>query len=275
MVKIIASLTTIPSRIDLIFATIQSILNQTIPIDSIEVNIPFIFKRTGETYEIPEWLIDLEKSTKNSKCEVRIFRTEDYGAITKIAPTLLRYKDKKDTYIWSVDDDFVYPENMVAVLYREFRTTTKYVLSHSGGFWKYNVDSKECVGYNSFRREGFVDFIEGFASVLYPSFIIQRDFEDYVIKTSETVDCRNSDDVIISNYLKMKNIKMYNCSYPITPHKTLFDGSHASYSANADALHRQGGGNIPRYIRVLNWLKDCNLNAWETRTPIQCLINRK
>ena len=265
MIKIIASLTTIPSRIDLILSTIQSIAAQTIPVDSIEINVPYIFKRTGETYEIPEWLIDLEQSSKNSKCEIRIFRTEDYGAITKIAPTLLRHKDKEGTYIWSVDDDFIYPENMVAVLYREFSSTDNYVLSHSGSTWNYNADSKECVGYESLRKEGFVDFIEGFATVLYPTWLIDEDFEDYVIKTSETLDCRNSDDVIISNYLKIKNIKMYNCAYPYNDTKRLIEGCNLSYGASEDSLHKQGGGNTERYVHVFNWLKENNLNAWETQ----------
>lgn len=265
MVKIIASLTTIPSRIDLILPTIQSIADQTIPVDSIEINIPYIFKRTGELYDIPVWLVDLEKSTKNSKCEIRIFRTEDYGAITKIAPTLIRHKGKKNTYIWSLDDDFAYPENMLAVLYREFSPTNKYVLSHSGACWVYSDNSNDCTNYDSSRKEGFVDFIEGYASVLYPTCLIDDDLENYVIKTTETIDCRNSDDILISNYLKIKNIRMYNCAYPYNDTKRLIEGCNLRHGANEDSLHKQGGGNTERYVRVFNWLKDQNLNFWVTQ----------
>lgn len=262
--RIIASLTTIPSRVNHILPTIQSILNQTITIDSIEINIPYFFKRTGEVYNIPEWLLALEKDSKNSKCKVRIFRTEDYGAITKIAPTLLRYKNNKNTYIWSLDDDFEYPENMLAVLYREFSPKNNYVLSHSGGRWVYNEDSKECENYVSSRREGTVDFIEGYASILYPAFIVEDDFENYITKTSKTLDCRNSDDIIISNYLNIKNITMYTCAYPYNSTKTLIEGCNLQHGSDEDSLHKQGGGNAERYIRVFNWLKEENLNSWAT-----------
>jgi hypothetical protein len=258
--KIITSLTTTPFRINLFLPTIQSILNQTIPIDSIEINIPYIFKRDDTTYEIPEWLSDLEQSSKDTKCQIKIFRTEDYGAVTKVAPTLIRHKDSKHTYVWSLDDDFIYPENMLAVLYREYSTTNNYVLSHSGGKWLYSDIFKEC--YSSDRTEGFVDFSEGFASVLYPTCIVKDDFENYIGKTAENLDCRNSDDVIISNYIKLHNNKIYNCSYPYSDSMRLINNGYLPYGYTPDALHQQGGGNSDRYKRVLNWLKTQNLNAW-------------
>lgn len=262
--KIIASLTTIPSRINLILPVIESIFNQTISINSIEINVPYIFKRTGEKYEIPGWLVSLEEQSKNTKCEVRVFRTEDYGAITKVAPTLIRHRNSSNTYIWSVDDDFEYPENMLAVLYREFSPNKHYVLSHSGGRWDYKADSNnyECQGHLSSRREGEVEYVEGYASVLYPAFKFGDDFEDYIIKTSETLDCRNSDDIIISNYMKLKNITMYNCAFPYKANKRLIDHRSMAHGSADDALHHQGGGNNERYIRVYNWLREKGLNAW-------------
>ena len=265
--KIIASLTTIPSRIDLFLPTLQSIVNQTIAVDSIEINIPYIFKRTGETYKIPEWLLNLEQDSKNSKCKIQIFRTEDYGAITKVAPTLIRHKDDVDTYVWSLDDDYMYPVNMLAVLYREFIPERNYVLSHSCGYWKCNISSRECEGYLSTRKEGYAAFLEGFATVLYPTSIIKDDFEKYIIMTSETLDCRNSDDIIISNYLSMKNVKIYNCSFPYSSTKQLFLDLTLPHSQSKDSLHKQGGGNQERYIRVFNWLKSHNLNSWVAQLP--------
>ena len=102
--KIIASLTTTPSRIEHIQATLESIIKQSVLVDAIELNIPNAFERTGETYTIPIWLLELVKSSKNTQCEVRIFRTDDYGAITKIAPTILRYIGDNDILIWSVNE---------------------------------------------------------------------------------------------------------------------------------------------------------------------------
>ena len=261
--KIIASLTTTPYRIDLIQKTIDSILNQTIPIDSIELNIPFVFKRTGDTYQIPTWLLKLEKDSKKNKCKINIFRTEDYGAITKVAPTLIRHKNNNDVHVWSVDDDIEYPVNMLATLYREYIPNNNYVLAHSSGNWVYDEETKECINFKTSRKEGFYDFLEGFATALYPAFLFQDDFENYVLKTSEILDNRNSDDVLISNYLALKQIKIYNCAYPYSETKSLLNRDILlSYGLEADALHQQGGGNLDRYIRVLNWLRDNNLNGW-------------
>lgn len=260
--KIIASLTTIPSRINHIQLTLESILNQTIPINAIELNIPYICNRNQEEYEIPKWLIALEKNTKNTKCEVKIFRTEDYGAITKVAPTLIRYRDSGDVYVWSVDDDIEYPVNMLATLFREYTPHSKYVLSHSAGNWIYKENSLECISYSADREEGAHDFIEGFASVLYPAFLIENDFKKYVIETTEALDCRNSDDIIISNYLALKGIKIHNCTYPYSNNHILLNGRYLKYGFEKDALHKQQGGNLERYLRVFYWLRDYNLNGW-------------
>jgi hypothetical protein len=259
--RIIASLTTIPSRINLIQPTIESIVKQTISIESVEINIPYNCRRTGDEYVIPEWLLALEQSSKGTQCEIRIFRTEDYGAITKIAPTLIRHRNEKDTYIWCLDDDFAYPENMLAVLYREFIPTRNYILCHSKALWDYD-DDKNCKGYASSRREGFGDFLEGFSSVLYPAFVIGDDFEDYLARALHTDDNRNSDDVIISNYFNLKDIKIYCCAYPYSLDRILLGNKGAEYGQFDDALHNQGGGNTARYIRVYNWLRDHNLNSW-------------
>ena len=264
--KIIASLSTIPSRINLILPTIESILKQTICINGIDINIPHIFQRTGERYEIPDWLINLEQSSKNSNQPVRIFRTEDYGSITKVAPTLLRYKDREDIYIWSVDDDFKYPVNMLAALFREHIPAKRRALTHSCGHWTYD-NFKNCLGFATTRAEGVGDFLEGFATVLYPPRLINNDFKDYLNKTSKIVDNRNSDDIIISNYLKLLDIEIYNCGYPYIVAGVLLDEG-LEYGHNEDALHKQDKGNEERYIRVFNWLRDQNLNNW-SRTNIQ------
>jgi len=76
--RIIATMTTIPSRIDGIRPVIEAVLAQTVPIEHIELNIPYTCIRTGESYAVPEWLESMHR--------VQIFRTEDYGPITKVAP---------------------------------------------------------------------------------------------------------------------------------------------------------------------------------------------
>jgi len=259
--RIIATLTTTPRRIGEIRKTLNSVLNQTIPIEAIEINVPYILKRSGEEYQIPEWLSQLEAETKNTKCEVRIFRTEDFGAITKIAPTLFRYQGQKDVFAWSIDDDVEYPVNMLATIFREYMPDRDYVLCHSGAEWKF--DSEDfCIGYNPDRRERDVHFAEGHATIFYPAGLVQEDFEDYIFKTTQTDDTRNSDDIIISNYFALKNIKIHCCAYPYREQSLFLVNRALKYGMNSQALHKQGGGNQKRYIRVFNWLKENNLNGW-------------
>lgn len=258
---IIASLTTIPSRINLILPTIESIFKQTIPVRRVDINIPYFCKRTNEEYKIPTWLVELEQNSKGTKCEVFIYRTEDYGALTKVVPTLIRHRNINDAYVWSVDDDFIYPQNMLAVLYREYIPNNNYILCHSIGTWKKD-ENNNCIGYRSKRTEGFGNFFEGFCTVLYPPRNIEEDFEKYIIKASETLDNRNSDDVILSNYFNLKGVKIYNVAYPYDKDRMFISSCSSEYGHKNDALHKQGGGNTERYLRVYNWLTEQNLNSW-------------
>jgi len=188
--KIIATMTTIPSRIDKIKDTIQTILNQTIPIEHLEINIPYKCIRTNEEYIIPEWLTNMKN--------VKIFRTEDYGAITKVAPTFIRYRNNSEIYIWSVDDDLIYPNNTLE-LYTYGYTP---FFNEARGYWCFN-DTYVEHGCN-------VKFLQGFSSILYSPNIIKNDFEEYLTFILENKECKN-DDLMIGNYLAKHNIlrKLY------------------------------------------------------------------
>ena len=60
----IVSITTSPKRIKLMKNTLDSILNQSHPPDLIRINIPKQFKRTGQYYEIPDFI------KKNNKIQI-------------------------------------------------------------------------------------------------------------------------------------------------------------------------------------------------------------
>ncbi len=50
--RIVATMTTIPSRIGLIRPVIDAVLAQTVPIQHIELNVPYDCMRTGEAYNM-------------------------------------------------------------------------------------------------------------------------------------------------------------------------------------------------------------------------------
>jgi hypothetical protein len=102
----IVTLTTIPSRIDLIGMTLKSLLDQTMPPARIHLNIPHRSRREDRPYSVPAWLEDLEM--------VRIVRCDDVGPATKLFPTLADAED--DQAIIVVDDDRIYPPGFVKTL---------------------------------------------------------------------------------------------------------------------------------------------------------------
>jgi hypothetical protein len=242
--KVIATLSTIPSRIDRIRPTIESLLKQTYSIDKVEINVPFWCVRTAEPYTVPEWMSSMDK--------VEVHRTEDYGAITKVAPTLIRHV-KEDVYVWSVDDDFVYRPTHLETLIR--KADEKTVLCLHGGIWS----SHGFAGGH--HRQLAVDIVEGFFTILYPPKCIREDFLSYVEKTSAYWDNRKSDDIILSNYLAIHDIPRKKVVFNQQV-LGLATGTQP-YGEEPDALKHQDNGHGVRYIRVLQWLKTNNLCGWK------------
>lgn len=102
--QLIISLTTIPSRIDLIQETLKSLMDQSLPPGKIILNLPKYSHREACAYVIPDWLSNL--------ASVEIRPCEDWGPATKLIPSLLQAP--ADQPILIVDDDRIYPRWMVA-----------------------------------------------------------------------------------------------------------------------------------------------------------------
>ena len=203
--RIVATMTTIPSRIDLIRPAIESVLAQTVPIQHVELNIPYHCIRTNEAYHLPGWLESMDR--------VQIFRTEDYGPITKVAPTLLRYRHNSQTYIWSIDDDFAYPLNQLELLCSVYDPDKRRILTRYGGA----LETDGTVLYVSGEAE--VTRLAGFGGVLYPPGCIGEDFQEYLSVTSANADCRKNDDIVLTMYFNAHKmpIYLYNCPSDETP----------------------------------------------------------
>jgi hypothetical protein len=201
--------------------------------------------RTAEPYKVPEWMTTMDN--------VEVHRTEDYGAITKVAPTLIRHVEE-DVYVWSVDDDFLYKPTHLETLIS--KADGKTVLCLHGGLWS----SHGFAGGH--HRELEVDIVEGFFGIVYPPNCIKADFLPYIEKTSADWDNRKSDDIILSNYLALHDIPRKKV---IFDPRVLGTGRDTqSYGEEADALKHQDDGHYVRYIRVLNWLKANKLCGWKT-----------
>jgi hypothetical protein len=102
--RLIASLSTLPDRIQNLRPSLECLLQQTRVPDEIVIAVPQFSIRQQARYVVPDWLGELPR--------VRVMRCErDWGAATKFIPVIqeeLR-SGRPDTLIMVVDDDRTYP----------------------------------------------------------------------------------------------------------------------------------------------------------------------
>src|SRR5207249_4478864 len=104
--RVIASLTTVPDRINNLSPTIRSLLKQTRPPDEIVLAIPEFSVREQRPYEVPKYISRLPR--------VRVLPCpKDWGPATKFIPIVREElaAGRRDTLIMVVDDDRVYPRD--------------------------------------------------------------------------------------------------------------------------------------------------------------------
>lgn len=217
--RIVVSLTTIPERINELRFTLKSLLKQTLQPDEIAVNLPYKTLK-GKEYILPEWLVRLSQKEKS---KVKIHRLEkDFGPASKLLPTLKR--EHEDTKIICVDDDLVYPPELV---YSLVKTSEKYPNNAITTFAKkllYN-------GLNEPPRNGSTwawlraqrltgnarsDLVLGvFGFLVKPKFFFEekvqangeiKKFPSVYDYSEAPESCIFVDDVFISGHLSLRNI---------------------------------------------------------------------
>jgi len=104
--NVIITLTTLPSRVEGLKATLNSLTNQSLLPEKIILNLPKVSKREKVGYQIPSFLKDHPLVYINET-------EEDLGPATKLLPTLELYKNELDKQIIVLDDDQIYPKKLV------------------------------------------------------------------------------------------------------------------------------------------------------------------
>ena len=225
---VIVSFTTSPKRILHTEHLVESLSNQTIRPDKIVINIPYVFKRNGQTYDVPDFM------TKNPL--VHINRCEDIGPATKVLPTTKLYDDP-NTIIISVDDDIEYKRNMVEILLRHSDRNPDAAITGA---------SFMTLGGNK------AELIEGYSSVLYK----KRFIDDLDVSKYPKV-CYLGDDLIISNHLRQKGIEIV-----VVSGEKPFGDIYLDYGSESDGLKagadNTSNGNISNYKECAEYLKNTN-----------------
>ena len=98
------SISTIPSRIQNLNKSVQSLLKQTRKPDKIFINIPYKYKRFSET-------IEDNQIPKFDSSNVEVTRCEDCGPGTKLLGSLNKFE--KNSLVILADDDHTYEDYMI------------------------------------------------------------------------------------------------------------------------------------------------------------------
>ena len=227
--NIILTLTTIPGRLHSAYNydmryCIESLLNQNGDYNyEVHLNIPNVYDKTGEEYIIPEWL-DLITDPK-----LKIFRTDDYGSITKLIPTLKRIDDK-DTYIIVVDDDIIYHTDLITEHIKNREKWPDYVVGYDGmrsrntdGTFANTFKDGRDYYFTATGTNSLVDILQHYKSVSYIREFFEEDFYEFI--NTYGIWC---DDKTISAYMAMKKRGRLATFYE---HDKIYD-THEEYLAN-------------------------------------------
>ena len=219
--KYIMSLTTIPSRINSVENTIQSLVEQTLKPEKIVLNLPKIYNFRFNS-SIQDLHIKKLLNKYNDKIIIN-YVDDDYGPGTKLLG-LIKSKiinmDIKDTYIVLVDDDHIYKP---------------YMLEYFDNYNKKEYDNKlEVSSYYSFiyhnlRNNSQIMIGQGGDGFFIKPELLNK-FEDYydIIKNYEIINYH--DDYYISNYFHLKQIPI---NYIIPPYDSLIYIKDTSSYSNA------------------------------------------
>lgn len=194
--RVVVSLTTIPSRLKYLESILKVIKNQTIQPDITYLNLPYHSKKEDVDYTLPpQQLLD--------KYNVQIIRCEDLGPITKLVPVLEREEDP-DTIIITMDDDMEYTNDRIEQLLNTSAKLPNCAISGDGwivGSW-YN--------YLTYiinpSKDLAVDIIQGCSACLYKRkfFGDASELLDYPLEVKKYAFIH--DDVWISGYLALRGV---------------------------------------------------------------------
>lgn len=234
--KVIISLTSIPSRFQYLKDVAENLLAQTC--HEIWINIPKSYNRFPEwDKSFPSYLFNF-----NSKLKIN-FECEDLGPGTKVFGPA-QFLDPEDLIVY-LDDDTNYEPKLVTNLLKWFKTDEKSAWGVSGFKFENYFEKRHP------RHHGVpMDVLEGYGAVIVKAGWIQKMAEEFKELREEA---RAADDVILSNLLTKQGVTL----------KTIYTGEchighihQYTYGFEPDALHHQfEGGHHENYLNVLKSLE--------------------
>jgi hypothetical protein len=195
--KIIITLTTVPNRliehngVCPAQSALKTLLEQSYSSAyEVHFNIPISYDEILASF--PEWINEYQIKYNHFK----VFRTPDYGPITKLLPTLERIQDP-ETIIILADDDLYYMDGLIEA---HIQAREKYP-NCAIGFAGLSAIDGSCHFCTTLSKDTRVKILEGYKSVSYLSsfFDLNELKEDFIDKSW-------NDDLVLSAYMGYKNI---------------------------------------------------------------------
>lgn len=242
--RIVVSLTTIPTREQSLLQTIKSIQSGTVLPDIIYVNIPVHYVRFREEFD------------ENIKNELRSMKgvhvndvLEERGALDKIIP-VLKLEQDPDTHIVIVDDDAYYGPRFLEGLvkgYNEFQTVVGY---SSIAYPETAIRQTGRVCYMLIQGHGqFAEIMEGSFGVLFPRHVFNN-FSEFPPMTVNNTNIYLSDDYVFSKYLDKQNVRKRVVYYPWAGRRGDDWSTIVSWNDNSQTYALSSLGNLERYLEV-------------------------
>jgi hypothetical protein len=226
--KVIATLTTIPSRMENVHITIESILNQTIKPDEVVLSIPTHSIREEKDYELSD---EVKKLSDEGKITL-LYCDEDYGPATKLLGVLKReidldYTEDREPILITFDDDKRYHNNAIHNLLSSDLIECGVVVCRKGSrIYMVDEDHPFHTDKNSGILERIyngadessvrrVDVLFGTGGVAYRPSYFDHDVFDYKAENEDfpEVSAFFVDDIFLSGYLAEKDVNIVVASF--------------------------------------------------------------
>ena len=169
--KIIVSLTTFPARIDIVYKTISTLMQQTVKPDEI---ILWLAEDQFPDKKLPENLTRLEQFGLTIKW------CNDIRSYKKLIPTLREFPND---VIITVDDDYYYDKNLIKTLLKEAERYPGCIIG--GRAFRFVIRKNKTFKlirrsyiYDDTYLPSYLNPFIGFGGVLYPPHSVHKDILD-------------------------------------------------------------------------------------------------
>src|SRR5436309_9521013 len=201
--RVIASLSTVPDRINNLRPTIQSLLKQTRPPDEIVLAIPEFSVREHRRYVVPKYISRLPR--------VRVLHcAEDWGPATKFIGAIQDElaAGRENTLIMVVDDDRSYPCDALETYLSYSEQVSNAALCFRGAAMPCSLDwdDAKMIYAKDLREPRPVAVITGCGSYLVQPRFFDRSLWNYAEAPPVAF---HIDDIWISAWLSRRGVKRY------------------------------------------------------------------